>query len=203
MNYLHAVTKNAHKVENNKKTINSEFKFMKSYFNTYNNNWKYKMYPLNGKKKTDQENILKQNLMDCFDGKIFKILELEVFQVYQNFKTQKRSLKNSEYIFHGTNINGISGILQYGCKNSNKGWYGRGFYMTHLVDAAIYYSNRKSKNDDYNYIIVVDVINTTKEKKFIFDENTKQINKRTYEQFEYKQITHKSSAIHKNSKKIQ
>ena len=51
MNYLHAVTKNAHKVENNRKTINSEFKFMKSYFNTYNNNWKYKMYPLNGKKK--------------------------------------------------------------------------------------------------------------------------------------------------------
>ena len=140
--------------------------------------------------------------MDCFDGKIFKILELEVFQVYQNFKTQKRSLKNSEYIFHGTNINGISGILQYGCKNSNKGWYGRGFYMTHLVDAAIYYSNRKSKNDDYNYIIVVDVINTTKEKKFIFDENTKQINKRTYEQYEYKQITHELSTIHKNSKKI-
>ena len=51
MNYAQAVTKNINKAEKNKKTINSQFCFMKSIFNNYNNNWKYKMYPVHGNKK--------------------------------------------------------------------------------------------------------------------------------------------------------
>ena len=113
-------------------------------------------------------------------------------------------MQNSEYIFHGTNKTGLSGILQNGCRNSksSSGWYGKGFYLTHLVDAAIYYSNLKSKNDAYKYIIVVDIIKTENDKKFIFDINTKQVDKRLYETFEYKQITHKLSSIKKSSKRF-
>ena len=47
-------------------------------------------------------------------------------------------------LFHGTSRENARGILQYGYKNSEKGYFGGGVYNTECTGRAIFYSERKS-----------------------------------------------------------
>ena len=55
----------------------------------------------------------------------------KMFKILENNPITKSSEKRSNFmLFHGTNQKGVEGILKEGFKNSKKGWFGQGVYMT-------------------------------------------------------------------------
>ena len=51
-------------------------------------------------------------------------------------------------LFHGTNKEGVVGILKEGFKNSPKGWFGQGVYMTEWSEEAFNYSHLRTAEND-------------------------------------------------------
>ena len=73
------------------------------------------------------------------------------FNVYKVMETdpskQLEEKSNNLMLFHGTNSKGVEGILTEGYKNSKKGCFGKGVYMTDCSDTAGKYCISKSKTD--------------------------------------------------------
>ena len=67
-------------------------------------------------------------------------------------------------LFHGTNQKGVEGILKQGFKNSKKGWFGQGVYMTDCSDKAQDYCTDDDGCGDC-YIFVNEVLNSEKLQK--------------------------------------
>ena len=62
------------------------------------------------------------------------------FNVYKIIESNKTKMfkekRNNLMLFHGTNSKGVEGILTEGFKNSTKGWFGKGVYMTDCSSIA-------------------------------------------------------------------
>ena len=85
-----------------------------------------------------------------------------------NFKALKEKQSNL-MLFHGTNSIGAKGILTEGFKNSTKGKFGKGVYMTDCSYTAWTYSINKSK-DGCNYMFVNEVLKSDNLQTFNYGE---------------------------------
>ena len=88
-----------------------EYKFVKNFFDTTKNTFDM------------------ANTASPVDFKMFKILE-------NNPLSASEEKRNNLMLFHGTNKKGVEGILKEGFRNSEKGWFGQGVYMTDCSTTA-------------------------------------------------------------------
>lgn len=90
-------------------------------------------------------------------------------------------------LFHGTTRKNEFGILKKGLRNSSKGWFGKGVYMTDCSDVAINFSDFLSTR--YRCIFLNEVLELEKLHKLEFDykkiiEREKDISTKPKHQFE-------------------
>ena len=112
-----------------------EYKFVKSFFDTTKNVFRRKSSPK--------------------EFKVFKITE-------NNPLTTLNDKRNNLMLFHGTTMKGVEGILKQGFKNSKKGWFGQGVYMTDCSDKAQDYCTDDDDDCGDCYIFVNEVLNSEK-----------------------------------------
>ena len=75
---------------------------------------------------------------------------------------------NNKMLFHGTTVENTVGILENGFKNSEKGKYGKGLYMTWCSDTAIIYSDirtSKLKKDIKKHCVFINEVLNSKDMK--------------------------------------
>ena len=75
-------------------------------------------------------------------------------------------------LFHGTTRKGAAGILKEGFKNSERGWYGKGVYMTDFPDIALTWSVWREQSDQstsYSTVFVNEVLESDKLQTFEID----------------------------------
>ena len=96
----------------------------------------------------DQE-IEKALTRSIFEYKIINIfvVEREINQYLQ--EKSKCPNKETKILFHGTTIDGITGILSSQFKDSNKHIFGKGVYFTDLIDYAWYYSGKLNNRENF------------------------------------------------------
>ena len=91
------------------------------------------------------------------------------FNVYKIIKSNETKMfkekRNNLMLFHGTNSIGAKGILTEGLKNSKKGWFGKGVYMTDCQNIANFYSSKICK-DGCVYMFVNEVLKSDNLKTF-------------------------------------
>jgi len=93
---------------------------------------------------------------------------LQIHKVTQKNPTSLMDNKrNNLMLFHGTNEKGVEGILKEGFKNSEKGWFGKGVYMTDCSTAAVGYSIG-AQNNRIKYVFVNEVLKSETLKTFVF-----------------------------------
>ena len=61
-------------------------------------------------------------------------------------------------LYHGTSQKGVTGILKEGFRNSEKGWFGKGVYMTDCSHTALKYFSMAEKYSYNRYIFVNEVL---------------------------------------------
>ena len=119
--------------------------------------FKYDLENINS--KSDEHKFVKDFFHTTFNGlfkRQVKFKEFTLFKVIENDPMTANS-KNNLMLFHGTNKEGVVGILKEGFKNSPKGWFGQGVYMTECSGEALVYSHlHTAENDpddgsDYEY----------------------------------------------------
>ena len=99
----------------------AEFKFVEHFFKTTST--KFSLYP----------EILK-------NFQIWKVI---------NTKETVDEKGNNLMLFHGTSREGVAGILVNGFKNSEKGFFGKGVYLTESSEAASFYSCLSFMKSDF------------------------------------------------------
>ena len=88
---------------------------------------------------------------DDTDDYIVQRNNFEIYKVIENNSIKASEAKrNNLMLFHGTNRKGAAGILKEGFKNSKRGWFGKGIYMTDCPGTACAYSylNRISASSE-------------------------------------------------------
>ena len=69
--------------------------------------------------------------------------DFKIYKLNENSPTKiVEEKRNNLMLFHGTNRKHVDGILKEGFKNSERGWFGKGVYMTDCSHTALYYSSR-------------------------------------------------------------
>ena len=106
--------------------------------------FKYDLENINS--KSDEYKFVKDFFHITFNGlfkRQVKFKEFKLFKVIENDPMTANS-KNNLMLFHGTkNKETAASILKEGFKNSLKGWFGRGVYMTDCPDFAMGYTGCK------------------------------------------------------------
>ena len=70
-----------------------------------------------------------------------EVKDLRIYKVIENNPIKSVGGKrNNLMLFHGTTRTRAAGILKEGFKNSKRGWYGKGVYMTECSEVAFSYS---------------------------------------------------------------
>ena len=96
-------------------------------------------------------------------------------------------------LYHGTSRKGVTGILKEGFRNSEKGWFGKGVYMTDCSEIALSYSFNNDMNSSYRYFFINEVLKSEKHQKFKI--NLKDFkDASTKPEHQYKKYTNMSSA---------
>ena len=82
--------------------------------------------------------------------------------------------RNNLMLFHGTNKNAVTGILKEGFKNSKRGWFGQGVYMSDCSNIARTYSEQYNRDggDSSHYMFVNEVLGSDKLEVFEYDRIT-------------------------------
>lgn len=134
-------------------------------------------YDLRKLESTSDEFILVKTFYDTTKNSRSRGVKLpeqnfQICKVIDNTSiTTVKENSNNLMLFHGTNRKGATAILKQGFKNSEKGWFGKGIYMTDCATTARGYScvwqSKKSKK--YNSIFVNEVLESEKLQTFEFD----------------------------------
>ena len=74
-------------------------------------------------------------------------------------------------LYHGTSQKGVTGILKEGFRNSEKGWFGKGVYMTDCSCTALNYSKQLNVRAHNFYTFVNEVLESETLQTFTFDYN--------------------------------
>ena len=96
---------------------------------------------------------------------------LQIHKVFETNPTKTSEVKrNNLMLFHGTNEKGVEGILKEGFKNSEKGWFGKGVYMTDCSSVAVSYSrgDKKCQNNKIRFVFVNEVLKSETLKTSVF-----------------------------------
>ena len=127
----------------------------------------------------------------------FTLNEFQIFKVKENIPNKAVNVNyNNLMLFHGTSEKGATGIFKEGFKNSERGWFGQGVYMTDCSDVAFdYSSNYYNWNCSRSliYIFVNEILESEKLQTFKF-ESTLYMND-NYDELEHQFIKH----MHYNS----
>ena len=89
---------------------------------------------------------------------------LKIFHIYKvnenNPIKAVNEKRNNLMLFHGTNKKGVTGILKEGFKNSKRGWFGQGVYMSDCSNIARTYSEQYNRDggDSSHYMFVNEVL---------------------------------------------
>ena len=125
--------------------------------------------------------------------------DFKVYNIIENQPTKVLSEKRKNLmLFHGTSSKGIEGILKEGFKNSVKGLFGKGVYMTDCSSSACYWSNIRMEGNENSYIFVNEVLESEKLLTFEHESSTQQLlqgfqhstPKHPFEKHEIKQSHH-------------
>ena len=73
---------------------------------------------------------------------------------------------NNLMLYHGTSQKGATGILKEGFRNSEKGWFGKGVYMTDCSETALSYSLSADYDCSISFIFVNEVLKSEKMQTF-------------------------------------
>ena len=98
----------------------------------------------------------------------------QIYKVNENNSIKAVNMKrNNLMLFHGTDKESATGILKEGFKNSKRGWFGQGVYLTDCSNNAYWYSTvacaRDCDSDSFNFIFVNEVLESEKLETLIFD----------------------------------
>ena len=134
-----------------------------------NKSYKYgviRLQPESEEFKTVQEFFDKSRIFESVPD-MEQVLNFCLFKVFEN-KPTKVKHQNNLMLLHGTSEKYVNGILKKGFLNSEKGWYGRGVYMTDCVNIARNYSKSKFSSK-YQCIFVNEVLESEKLQTFEFE----------------------------------
>ena len=145
-----------------------------------NNFFKYKKEELSS--DSDEYNFVK-NFFVTTANVSYEVRPPTNFKVFRIIKNSPMTAldekSNNLMLFHGTTEKGADSILKEGFKNSEKGWFGRGVYLTDCSCVACNYSGIKSSRpngyvSNYRHVLVNEVLGSeklrTKPQKFVLDE---------------------------------
>ena len=91
------------------------------------------------------------------------LADFNVYKVTENNPIKLFGAKrNNLMLFHGTTDEGVKGILKEGFRNSEKGWFGKGVYMTDCSRTASYYCDFENKYIFVNEVLESDSLQTFK-----------------------------------------
>ena len=132
--------------------------------------------------KYDHENLdpaseeftfLKKTFMATFFGLYHSFNNFHICKVNErNFVKTPVKPTNNLMLFHGTSQKRATSILKEGFRNSEKGWFGKGVYMTDCSELAFDYANSRFNADFSGYVIFVnEVLESEKLQTFTFDRN--------------------------------
>ena len=125
--------------------------------------------------------INKTSLCNEYENKIMadfpqnKIMAyFHIFKVNENNPTKAVNEKrNNLMLFHGTDKKSATGILKKGFKNSKRGWFGQGVYLTDCSYKAQEYCTKSYKFDNpdisYSFIFVNEVLCSESLQTFEYD----------------------------------
>ena len=100
-------------------------------------------------------------------------IKLQICKVNENNPIKLADEKsNNLMLFHGTNRKGAEGILKEGFKNSKKGYFGKGVYMSDCSDVASKYAATRFSNNYCLYVFVNEVLESEKLQTLEFDAST-------------------------------
>ena len=103
-------------------------------------------------------------------GKSFEISQ--IYKVIQQNKKETDGVKSSNLmLFHGTGKKGVAGILETGYRNSVKGDFGRGVYLTESSDLASVYSGGREVVTGKTRFMFVNEILESQKLQTVFHEN--------------------------------
>ena len=116
-------------------------------------------------------------LKKTFVATSFDYIEYVKFNGFHVYKVNERNhvntavkKSNNLMLYHGTSQKGVTGILKEGFRNSEKGWFGKGVYMTDCSKTAVDYSFRTDiTSSDRYFIFVNEVLESEKLQLFTFD----------------------------------
>ena len=125
--------------------------------------WKYGLQIL--EPITDEFKIV-ENFYDIASANYFHISKnLHNFKIYkineQNTKEAVGEQINNLMLFHGTSKSGVAGVLKEGFRNSEKGIFGKGVYLTESSYIAFIYSEvhiRFLDFESYDFYILVNEV---------------------------------------------
>ena len=95
---------------------------------------------------------------------------LKIYKVNERnpVKTEVKPTKNL-MLFHGTSQKAATAILKEGFRNSEKGYFGKGVYMTGCTFVALKNCFRAGKNKYKHYIFVNEILESEKLQIFKFN----------------------------------
>ena len=108
-------------------------------------------------KKLDEFNkIFDEEIEKALYSSVFEYKIINIFIVEKddyNYKLEKNKWPNKEIriLFHGTELNGITGILSTQFFDANIHIFGKGVYFTNLLDYAWYYAG-ENRRDNFKHI---------------------------------------------------
>ena len=151
---------------------------------TTNKSWKYDLKKLESTSYEFKivEHFFKttSSIFPLFPG-IFK--KFQIWKVIeQNEKATADEKSNNLMLFHGTSQEGVAGILEYGFKNSEKGYFGEGVYMTEDSERASCYSLMSVMTHDFlnclfsksfSFIFVNEVLRSETLQTVLYEDSSK------------------------------
>ena len=113
-----------------------------------------------------------------FEDAMFKKYDVETHKIYRVRERHETNEKKSDnmLLFHGTNIDGVVGILDEGFKQSTRGNFGPGVYLSASPSCTVSYSISRTKKLKSNitqlHIFVNEVLESKKLKVVDFKKTT-------------------------------
>ena len=102
---------------------------------------------------------------------MYQVKNFSIYKVTENNQTKiEDDKRNNLMLLHGTKKTGATGILKTGFRNSERGWFGKGVYMTECSDVAFDYSNPNGSKL-LSYIFVNEVLESEKLQTSTFDDD--------------------------------
>ena len=123
-----------------------EFKFVQHFFKTTSNKFSY----------------FKEAPETLENFQIWKVIE-------QNINVTVHEKSDNLMLFHGTSQKGVAGILENGFKNSEKGKFGKGVYLTECSGTASRYSSLKLFRKNFYFIFVNELLNSENLQTLVYE----------------------------------